>query len=103
MITSHDVLRRAVDIIARRDHSWSSHGLCCPWCAISTAKSELDEEQSGGATWPELIEHWFDDRLPSDQSLVEARKALAPWNDRDPFAMDQFTAETILLAAMDVA
>lgn len=107
MFTYIDVIQRAIEIINRGNppYTWSDHGDCCPWCAISTAKTELDEENNTGISisvaLSQLLTGQFDE-VDSDEPLVFARKALAKWNEIDLYSIDKIKAVEILTQAKSV-
>ena len=82
-----DVILRAIEIIERGapPYAWSDHGECCAFCAIATAKSELDEE--GGVPFPERPLEICESDLP----LIEARNALARYSARPTIAIAEYS------------
>ncbi len=103
MFTYVDVIERAIEIVNRGNppFEWSDEGECCPWCAISTAKTELDTEHGTGLSFIEALS-FFHEEVASDEPLVFARKALAKWNDVDPYSITKVQAIEILLQAKKV-
>lgn len=107
MFTYVDVLDRAIQIINRGTppFSWSDHGECCPWCAASIAKGELDDEHGTGVSVEFAFTQYFSggfDEVESDMPLVFARKALGKWNDIDLDSIDKNKAIDILSQAKSV-
>lgn len=107
MFTYGDVLERAIQIIQRGNppFSWSDHGECCPWCAASTAKGELDNEHGTGVSFSEALEDYLYGKVnevDSDEPLVFARKALGQWNDIDLNSITREKAIEILSQAKSV-
>jgi hypothetical protein len=107
MFTYVDVLERAIQIVQRGNppFSWSDHGECCPWCAASIAKGELDNEHGTGVSFSHALEDYLYgevNEVESDEPLVFARKALGQWNDIDLNSITREKAITILSQAKSV-
>ena len=99
MVTYIDIIEKAIEIISCGDppFSWSSHGECCPWCAISKAASELTASLSPR----DAILYW-DIELESDKPLIFAREALNQWNGTDPYSVVKSQALDILSQAREI-
>lgn len=107
MFTYIDVLERAIQLVQRGNppFSWSDHGECCPWCAASMAKGELDDENGTGVSVEFSFSQYFGcgfDEVESDEPLVFARKALGKWNDIDLNSITRDKAIEILSQAKSV-
>lgn len=103
MFTYVDVISRAIEIINRGEppFSWSYEGGCCPWCAISKAKGELDVLAGTSLSLLDTL-RFMREEVESDDPLVFARHALAQWNDVDPCYIDKKQAIEILSQAKKV-
>lgn len=77
MITSKDVLQRAYELVSVPPYLWSEHGECCIYCAIATAKTELDREYGDDMTPADWVLYLHTSAIhlkESDKPLVEAMK-----------------------------
>lgn len=97
-----DVIRKAQQLIEAGPLNGDNCSDWCPWCAIAKAKGLLDNEYGTGVAMSEAIcqvvtGHIVE--LPSDEPLVEARKALLPFNSTDVSALTQEGALSILQQA----
>ena len=85
-----DVLERAIALIESGPlpESHRDHGEWCPYCAISLAKSQLDEERGTGLDLGQCFEQvvFGLSELESDEPLIEARERLG--TIEQPFTRD---------------
>lgn len=76
MITSTDVLERAYELVSTPPYPWSEHGEVCIYCAIATAKTELDREFGDSLTEEDWLAYAMTGQIfhkESDKPLEEAR------------------------------
>ena len=77
-----DVLREAQNLIIKNQMGRDNCSEHCPWCAISNAKSVLDERHGVEIPLLEVAMQVIKDEiveLPEDAPLVEARVAIKPY------------------------
>ena len=97
------VLKRAKDILDKRPlpESHSEHGEYCPFCAISLAKGQLDDEHETGISFSEAMHDMafglteYDSDLP----LIEARKAINSVGIEEPFIKEDVQALFVTLTS----
>ena len=86
-----DVLNRAITLAT--EGGWTGDcGDWCPWCAISYAKTELDDEHNIWPPFSELLNSAITGRVSEcdvDAPLIRATRALKPFADIEPAAIGQ--------------
>lgn len=95
--TCIDVLSRAIRLIEDKTppFEWSDHGECCPWCAIATAKDELDNENGIALSMRAALYFW-DREIESDKPMTDARKRLGKFNSIEDHLLNKDKALEIL-------
>lgn len=102
MYTPNDVLKTALTLIqdSQPPWAWSYHGPCCPFCAISQAKTLLDEKYGTGLPFAELLNQYSSAQfrvVASDAPLLEARNLLEQVILQNPLPIDQISREQSIL------
>jgi len=100
-----DVILRAIKILETGPlpHRYASCGEWCPWCAISLAKTQLDDEHKTGIPLSDVINDISGEiEYNADLPLVFARRALKEWSDEYSNKMNQARALEILKKASTI-
>ena len=101
-----DVLKRAIEIIESGPlpYDYAEHGEYCPYCAISKAKTDLDEENDTGLStsncFRQLIHGW-DFSGEEDAPLVDARQAISKDGALLPPYFKDKTLEVLKIALLE--
>lgn len=95
-----DVINRAYKILKRGPlpEKDRADGDYCPWCALALAKGQLDQKYGTALDFLECL-YYMEEETPADMPLVEARRAMAQWNDVDLKSLTQLESLAMLKEA----